>query len=99
MSQVFNKIVEILRDSRFLDDNRTASREISINNDLFVQGDDAIDFLIKLQDTFHIDLSRFPFNDYFLSEGQFYIKKNYIELTIGDIENEVIKRMGTIHRS
>jgi hypothetical protein len=46
MSLVFNKIVEILRDSRFLDDSRTASREISISNDLFVQGDDAIDFLI-----------------------------------------------------
>ncbi len=99
MSQVFNKIVEILRDSHFLDDRRTASREISINKDLFVQGEDAIDFLIQLQDTFHIDLKTFPFNDYFLSEGQYYNKENYNELTIGDIENEIIKRMGTIHRS
>ena len=43
--------------------------ETSVNNELQMQGDDAVDFLVEYAEIFRVDVSRFPFNEYFYNEG------------------------------
>ena len=44
--------------------------ETSINKDLCIEGDDAIDFLNEFATLFQVDITHFPFNDYFYNEGE-----------------------------
>nr|WP_314560200.1 DUF1493 family protein [uncultured Capnocytophaga sp.] len=43
--------------------------ETSVNNELQIQGDDAVDFLMEYAETFRVDMSSFCFDAYFYNEG------------------------------
>jgi acyl carrier protein len=71
----------------------------SIENDLGVTGDDAVDFLIAYGKTFNVDVTKFMAADYFEGEGDPILpaiirmftgkKKNKI-LTVGHLEKGII---------
>ena len=42
--------------------------DTAINNDLKIEGDDAVDFLLEFAEKFQVDIS--PFEDYFYNEGE-----------------------------
>ena len=44
--------------------------ETSINKDLCIEGDDAIDFLNEFVILFQVDITHFPFDEYFYNEGE-----------------------------
>ena len=44
--------------------------DTAINNDLKIEGDDAVDFLLEFAEKFQVDISTFPFEDYFYNEGE-----------------------------
>ena len=43
--------------------------QTSVNNELQIQGDDAVDFLIEYAERFQVDVSGFCFDAYFHNEG------------------------------
>lgn len=42
--------------------------ETRLRQDLGIDGDDASDFMVAFGDKFHVDLSKFNFDDYFFDE-------------------------------
>ena len=44
--------------------------ETSINKNLCIEGDDAIDFLNEFSSLFQVDITDFPFDKYFYNEGE-----------------------------
>ncbi|MBN9284147.1 MULTISPECIES: DUF1493 family protein [Flavobacterium] len=77
------------------------TRDTSIQEDLLIYGDDAVEFIVKFGKEFSVNVSNFMAADYFRAEGginlppviaQLFPKKNkgYKELTIGDLEKAVI---------
>ena len=44
--------------------------ETSINKDLCIEGDDAIDFLNEFATLFQVDITQFSFDEYFYNEGE-----------------------------
>ncbi len=72
---------------------KQVTTEARLLHDLYVYGDDAVDFLNYLQQEFGVDISRFDFQRYFPTEGGFnfiiYFKKKleqrYKPLTIQTI--------------
>lgn len=44
--------------------------DTAINNDLKIEGDDAVDFLLEFAEKFQVDMRTFPFEDYFYNEGE-----------------------------
>lgn len=57
--------------------------EARLLHDLYVYGDDAVDFINYLQQEFSVDISKFGFQKYFPTEGGFnfiiYFKKKLAE--------------------
>ena len=51
-------------------DKRNIPPDTAINHDLHIQGDDAIDFLTEFATIFEVDITDFPFEEYFYNEGQ-----------------------------
>lgn len=45
------------------------SLQTRLSEDLGVDGDDAVEFLEKFSEEFNVDLSSFPYNRHFTSEG------------------------------
>lgn len=76
-------------------------REASIENDLGVTGDDAVDFLIAYGKAFNVDVTKFLAAEYFDGEGDLILpaiirlltgkkkKKNNI-LTVGHLEKGIL---------
>jgi acyl carrier protein len=70
------------------------TRTTTVENDLMITGDDAVDFLVAYGKEFNVDLSNFMAADYFDGEGMDILglrdsKKKKI-LTIGHLENGII---------
>jgi hypothetical protein len=51
-------------------DKRNIPPDSAINHDLHIQGDDAVDFLTEFATLFEVDITDFPFEEYFYNEGQ-----------------------------
>ena len=77
------------------------SSNTSINLDLGIDGDDAVEFLEKFSARFSVNFDSLEFSKYFLQEGRInsfgaYLNKymetneNFEELTIGDLVVSVI---------
>jgi hypothetical protein len=49
---------------------RNIPPESAINADLHIQGDDAVDFLSEFATIFEVDITLFPFEEYFYNEGE-----------------------------
>ena len=80
---------------------RDVTQNASLENDLEIYGDDAIDFLVAFSKKFNVDISKFKAADYFSPEGVDVVgiivrlftgkkKKEKKELTIGHLEKAVI---------
>jgi hypothetical protein len=69
------------------------TKDTTIEKDLKITGDDAMEFMISYSNEFHVDVSNFMAADYFSPEGTSFLfpdsKKRKI-LTIGDLEKGVI---------
>jgi hypothetical protein len=65
--EIFVQVVELLKE--YVGKRRILLRETTLFGDLGLDGDDAGDFLEKYHDRFHVDLSQFDFQRYFLGEG------------------------------
>ncbi len=46
------------------------SSETALNKKLHIEGDDAEDLLVAFSEAFEVDISNFPFDDYFYSESK-----------------------------
>jgi acyl carrier protein len=76
-------------------------RETTLEKDLGMSGDDAVEFILEFSKKFNVDVSKFEIKKYFFPEGDsvlpaiirfFAGKKNpkQKELTLGDLEKAVI---------
>lgn len=78
--------------------------ELELEEDLGITGDDADEILIRFAEKFNVNLDRFNFNEYFLSEGADHLQtlKSWLfgskikkhgrkRLTIGDLTEAVKK--------
>ncbi|MFT4734460.1 MAG: hypothetical protein ACI9K1_001417 [Arcticibacterium sp.] len=82
------------------DSNTALLDSTTLQNDLSIWGDDAVDFLEAYGKRFEVDLSEFDITKYFKPEGdailpaivRFFTGKKppeYIPLTLGDLENGI----------
>lgn len=62
----------------------------SLQSDLKIYGLDAVDFILNFGKRFGVDVSNFDAEKYFKPDG-FSVKKDYPELTIGDLINSIEK--------
>ena len=46
------------------------SSQTALNKKLHIEGDDAEDLLVAFSEAFEVDISNFPFDDYFYSESK-----------------------------
>lgn len=70
------------------------TKSTSIENDLGITGDDGHDLIKEYSKTFNVDISDFKFENYFYPEPSHFIDYKKIKikpLTIGDLENAIIK--------
>jgi len=75
------------------------TEEKTLNHDLEIYGDDAVDFFLALSKEFNVDVSNFEIRKYFKGEG--YSLKNifkmlkgkteekYLPITLGDLERAI----------
>lgn len=77
-------------------------RETTLERDLGMTGDDAIEFILEFSQRFNVDISQFNIRLYFEPEGDSILpnvfrsitgkkKSKQKELTIGDLEHSVMK--------
>lgn len=83
--------------------NRIKINEFTrIEDDLFIYGDDAAEFMLEYSKKFNVDLSNFIFERYYTKETSFYniykfipcLNKNRMVITLGDLENGI--RLGKL---
>lgn len=76
-------------------------RDTTLEKDLGMSGDDAVEFIFEFSKRFSVDISKFEFKRYFFPEGDFILpaiirsfagRKNpkQGELKLGDLEKAVI---------
>ena len=61
----------------------------SLQSDLEIYGNDAVDFVLNFGKIFGVDVSSFDAEKYFKPEGYIDSYKEYPELTIGDLVKSV----------
>lgn len=66
--KVFNKLVEFIKNERW-EYNFLLTRETTIEKELQITGNDAVDFMVTFGKYFDVDVSMFMAADYFESEG------------------------------
>jgi len=94
--QILQEIITFIDEYGWLCPEDVIKREMSIEEDFGITGDDAAEFLNAFVERFHIkDYSEFKFDDYFDAEGIdlfaiFKKKKKKKSLTFGDLERAII---------
>jgi Protein of unknown function (DUF1493) len=70
------------------------SRSTIVDTDLYLRGDDGIEFILKYAKHFNVDVSNFMAADYFEAEGGnilFFDKPSELKnLTLGDLEKGIL---------
>ncbi|TAJ14737.1 DUF1493 family protein [Marinilabiliaceae bacterium JC017] len=93
-TNIFNQILDLIPDHMFpkgMDKNRN----LRLEEDLTIYGDDAVEFIEKFSVKFKVDIRDLDYGKYFTKETSFYflvkyfISKNKRFLTLGDLENAV----------
>lgn len=87
-SEKLNELIRFIREE-VGEFKLNISRDTSIEDDLGVTGDEAIELLQKLSRKFNFDLNNFKFSEYFYPEPP--IKAGYVvkSLTVGNIERAI----------
>jgi len=94
---VLEEVLEIIPNSMFPKKYENV-HELSLEKDLGIYGDDAVEIIFKLSDKFKIDISQLDFSKYFFKEHEwlkrwitykFGLSNKKIKLTIGDLEKAV----------
>ena len=95
MDDILNRIKQFILEKRQFT-NLVLDRETSIQNDLKIYGDDAVEFILAFGKEFKVDISEFEIREYFDSESDpitrsiihLLRKKNKQKknLSIGDLE-------------
>lgn len=94
-NEIFEEILVLIPDQMFPKD-KERSRELRVEDDLRIYGDDAADFILRFSDRFSVDISDLVLDKYFTKETAFYFlakrlsKRNRASLTLGDLEKAVI---------
>ncbi len=98
--KILEKLIQFIIKQRWNYDFQL-TKETTLENDLGIYGDDAVEFIIAFGKEFNVDVSKFMAADYFRSEGDFILpaiirfitgrkKKVRKVLTIGHLEKAVI---------
>lgn len=77
------------------------TRQTSLEKDLGMSGDDAVEFLLEFSKKFNVDIGNFKFKECFSPEGDFILpailrfltgkkSEKHAELTLGDLERAVL---------
>lgn len=99
-NEIFEKIKEFTVKQTGVKE-KDVTEDASLENDLGIYGDDAVDYIIAFGKKFNVDISKFLAADYFSDEGIDVIgpavrlftgkkEKDKKELTIGHLEKAVI---------
>ena len=99
-NEIFEKLKQFITDQGFgytlpfplLFKKRELMRDMTLENDLGITGDESEDFLIEFGKEFSVDVSKFPIGDYFRDEGDPLLlsTKKVKPLTVGHLEKAVI---------
>lgn len=81
----------------WIKDKERLNASTRLEEDLYIYGDDAEEFLCDYSDRFSVDISNFSFSKYFTKEVYFYSIAKWINrhkekgtLTIGDLEKGIL---------
>lgn len=67
-------------------------KDISIENDLGITGEDGFDFIKEYSKVFKVDISEFVFSDFFQPEPSLFVKYREVKpLTLGDLAIGIIE--------
>ena len=70
--EIFNKVKKFTVNQAAVKENDITEYS-SLENDLGIYGDDAVEFIIAFGKEFNVDVSKFMAADYFSSEGDFIL--------------------------
>jgi hypothetical protein len=96
---LFDRIREFITDQGFgytlpfpfLFRKKLITREMALERDLKITGDDADEFLVAFGKEFAVDVSNFPFSDYFDSEGDKLISSTIKAIKgVGEVNRKVL---------
>ena len=98
--EIFNRI-KLLVEGKMGKYRKPLLRDTTLEKDLGMSGDDAVEFILEFSKRFRVDISKFEIKKYFYAEGDsvlpaiirvFTGKKNpkQKELTIGHLEKSII---------
>lgn len=97
MDNIEENILNFIRDE--LGKNEKVSLSSSLQDDLNIYGDDAVDLLISFSKKFYVKVDEFNAADFFRGEGydifSLFKKKTYKPLMVNDLVNAV--KLGELH--
>lgn len=97
-NEIFDKLRYFVIKEAVVED-KEVTREATIEDDLGITGDDAVDFIIAYSNAFNVDVSKFMAADYFDGEGDILLpaiikiftgKKENKVLTVGHLEKGIL---------
>ncbi len=99
----FEQIVKFIHENRW-EYPFQLTRNMSLQDDLKIHGDDAVDFLQRFATEFDVNISELNLSEYFKPEGDLILpliighvlgkeKRTYKKLTIGDLELAIKTRI------
>ena len=68
-NQLFERLINFVIKQSAISDSEIINEDTSIQNDLGVYGDDAVEFIIEFGKEFNVSISDFRISDYFKNEG------------------------------
>ena len=98
--EIFERLKQFITDQGFgytlpfplLFKKKELTRDMALEKDLGITGDDSEDFLIAFGSEFNVDVSKFPVGDYFKDEGDPLLPsaRRVKPLTVGQLEKAAI---------
>ena len=95
----FAQLLELIPEDLF-PKGKEKTRDLRLEEDLYIYGDDADEFILDFSEKFNVDISEFDCGKYFTPEfsfhvcnfyflNKFFFSKNKKELTLGDLEKAI----------
>lgn len=98
--EIFERLKQFITDQGFgytlpfplIFKKKELARDMTLEKDLGITGDDSEDFLIAFGKEFNVDVSKFPVGDYFKDEGDPLLSssRKVKPLTVGQLEKAVM---------
>ena len=90
--KVLNQVIQFIREERG-EYRFPISVSTSLQDDLKIYGDDAVDFIKSFEHRFKIDMSKFSMSEHFRGEGfSLFELDDFKPFTVGDLINLIIHR-------